>query len=250
MFGALLFVCVLSGYLLSFNVDQPAHNGDWYLRYQVTCRIVEHSRFSIVPYQTDNRAGPGMGGSVYAQYTLGQSVAMIPLYLLGRALAGVPQTNCNSPVASPIVFLTCKTLDLILGALLCTLLYATARLLRYSPRVSLALVTLLAFGTSLWPDVLSNQEHTMESLFLLLGTYAALRYTLQRHKDPLWVSLMGVAAGLVFVTRVGGILVVPIFPLYLILLHRRSRLPDRWCDLRDDLALYVLGVIGLVVLPQ
>ncbi len=26
--GLLLFVWVLSGYLLSYNVDQPAHNGD------------------------------------------------------------------------------------------------------------------------------------------------------------------------------------------------------------------------------
>ncbi len=28
LMGLLLFVCVLAGYLFSFTVDQPAHNGD------------------------------------------------------------------------------------------------------------------------------------------------------------------------------------------------------------------------------
>ena len=40
LMGPFLFLCILSGYLLSFNVDKPTHNADWYIRYQVACSIV------------------------------------------------------------------------------------------------------------------------------------------------------------------------------------------------------------------
>lgn len=246
--GSLLFICVLSGYLLTFNVDKPTHNADWYIRYQVTCSIVERNQFYIHPYRQDGRDGPGVNGHTYSQYTLGQTTAMIPLYLLGRMLAGVAHTNCDTTIAPPIVFLTAKSLDLIIGALLCLLFFATARLLGFSRIQSLALTLLLAFGTSLWPDALSNLEHTMESLFLLAAAYAALRYTLQRRKSRLWVLVMGVAAGLVFVTRVSGIIAPPIFALYLLVLHRRWS-PGAWRrPLLRDLAIFTLGVAPSVVI--
>ena len=252
--GPLLFVCVLSGYLFSFTVDQPAHNGDWYIRYQVTCAIVEHNSFAITPYQVDNRTGLGLRGRTYAQYTLGQTTAMIPLYLLGRRLAGLAHTDCAAPVAPPIVLLTCKLLGPLLGALLAMLCYATARLLAYRRRVALALTALLAFGTALWPDVHSNLEHTMESLFLLAAAYAALRYTavsavgLRRSGEGrLWLVVMGLAAGLVFVTRVAGVIALPLLAVYLLLLHRRQR-PRAWRrPLAHDLALFGLGVLPAVV---
>jgi len=274
--GTLIFLAVLAGYLLSFNVDKPTHNADWYIRYQVTCSIVERNAFFINPYDTSERSGPGVGGHVYAQYTLGQTTAMIPLYLLGRALAGVAHTNCDQRVANTIVFLTCKSLDLIVGALLAVLFYATARLLRYARGAALALTLLFAFGSSLWPDVLSSEEHTLESLFLLAAAYAALRYTFESGVESrkskvergrqrasstgsagfqpaddrghdvsyranarrrryagwkpalpvdtgrLWLVAMGLAAGLVFVTRVGGLIAIPIFALYLVALHARG----------------------------
>jgi len=252
--GVLLFVCVLAGYLFSFTVDQPAHNGDWYIRYQVTCAIVEHNSVAITPYQVDNRSGPGLHGRIYAQYTLGQTTAMIPLYLLGRRLAGLAHTDCAAAVAPPIVLLTCKLLGPILGALLAVLFYATARLLAYRRRVALALTTLLTFGTSLWPDVQSNLEHTMESLFLLAAAYAALRYTRQvdierrtSNVGRLWLVAMGLAGGLVFVTRVAGVIALPLLALYLLLLHRR-RWPGAWQrPLARDLALFALGALPAIV---
>jgi len=254
LMGLLLFVCVLAGYLFSFTVDQPAHNGDWYIRYQVTCSIVEHNSFAITPYQVDNRSGPGLHSRTYAQYTLGQTTAMIPLYLLGRRLAGLAHTDCAAAVAPPIVLLTCKLLGPILGALLAVLFYATARLLAYRRRVALALAALLAFGTSLWPDVQSNLEHTMESLFLLAAAYAALRYTAtsavghrRSREGRLWLVVMGLAAGLVFVTRVAGVIALPLLAVYLLLLHRR-RWPRAWRrPLVRDLALFGLGALPAVV---
>jgi hypothetical protein len=248
LIGPLLFLCILSGYLLSFNVDKPTHNADWFIRYQVACSIVERNAFSIRPYRDDGRTGPGVSGHKYAQYTLGQTTALIPLYMLGRKLAGLAHTDCDSAVAPPIVFLTAKLLDPLLGALLCVLFFATARLLGYTLRTSLALTLLLAFGTALWPDVLSNAEHTMESLFLLAAAYAALRYTLARRKSRLWVLAMGVAAGLVFVTRVAGIIALPIFALYLLVLHRRWR-PMGWKrPFLSDFMIFSTGALPAVVI--
>jgi hypothetical protein len=71
LIGPLLFLCILAGYLLSFNVDQPTHNADWFIRYQVTCAIVERNAFSVRPYCHDGRIGPGVGDHKYAQHTLG-----------------------------------------------------------------------------------------------------------------------------------------------------------------------------------
>ena len=68
--GPALFTFILAGYLLSFNVDKPTHNADWYIRYQVACSIVERNAFFIHPYREDGRTGPGVGGHKYAQYTL------------------------------------------------------------------------------------------------------------------------------------------------------------------------------------
>ena len=254
--GLLLFVWVLSGYLLSYNVDQPAHNGDWYIRYQVTCSIVEHNSVAITPYQRDNRTGPGLHGQTYAQYTLGQTTAMIPFYLLGRRLAGLAHTNCASPIAPPIVLLTCKLLGPLLGALLAVLFYATARLLVYPRRTALTLTALLAFGSSLWPDVQSNLEHTLESLCVLAAAYAALRYTTQLTGEGprapegprrLWLVALGLAAGLVVVTRVAGVFVPVLFALYLLLLWRR-RVPAGRRPVWHDLACYAGGVLPALLI--
>ncbi len=248
LIGILLFLCIFSGYLLSYNVDKPTHNADWYIRYQVTCSIVERNDFYIHPYQNDGRTGPGVNGLKYAQYTLGQSVALIPLYLLGRVFAGVSHTNCDQTIAVPQVFLAAKLLDLILGALLCVLFFGAARWLGYGRPLALALTFLLAFGTALWPDVLSNLEHTQESLFLLAAAYAAMRYTMERRHNRLWVLTMGAAAGLVFLTRVAGLIALPIFAAYLLLLHRHWS-PANWRRpwLRD-LALYTAGTLPSIVI--
>ena len=249
--GVVVFGVVLLGFLLSYNVDKPTHNADWYIRYQVTCSIVEHNAFNINPYDGSRRTGPGIDGRNYAQYTLGQSVAMVPLYMLGRIFAGVSHTNCDAQTANTIVFLTCKSLDLFLGALLCALLFATARLLGYSRRTALTVTLVLAFCTSLWPDVLSNEEHTMESLFLLTAAYAALRYSLQRNKCVWWLVAMGIAAGLVFVTRVSGIVAVPIFAIYLAVFHRRDeRGGDSVARPRRQLLVRDIGLFAAGLLPS
>ncbi len=246
--GLLIFVTVLSGYLLSYNIDKPTHNADGYLRYQAACHIVEDSGFSLKPYRPDGRTGRGVGGLSYTQYTLGQSTAIIPFYLLGRALSGVAHPNCDATIAPTIVYLTVKALNMVLGALLCVLFFATARLLAYRRPIALALTLTLAFGTSLWPDVQTTEEHTMESLFLLAGAYAALRYSLQRRKTWLWVLIMGLAAGLIFVTRVAGMIGPPIFAVYLLVLHRHLK-PGAWTrPFVRDLGVFALGVAPSLVI--
>ena len=47
--GPALFTFILAGYLLSFNVDKPTHNADWFIRYQVACSIVERNALDIRP---------------------------------------------------------------------------------------------------------------------------------------------------------------------------------------------------------
>lgn len=246
--GLLLFLCILSGYLLAYNVDKPTHNADWYIRYQVACSIVERNAFNIRPYDHSDRTGPGADGLQYSQYTLGQTTALIPFYLLGRVVAGVAHTNCDATIAPPMVFLTAKLLDIILGALLGTLFFATARLLGYARGIALMLTLLLAFGTALWPDVLSGEEHTLEGLFVLAAAYAALRYTIARHKNPLWLAVMGMAAGLVFVTRVAGLIAIPIFALYLLVLHRRWQPGDWKRSFLHDSAIYAAGVLPSIII--
>ncbi len=96
----------------------------------------------------------------------------------------------------------------------------------------------------------------MESLFLLAAAYAALRYTRQSKVESrkskvesrkskvesrkskvgwLWLVAMGMATGLVFVTRVAGVIAIPLLALYLVALHwrvesRKSKAESRKSD--------------------
>ncbi len=148
----LVFAFFLCLYLLTARGRITVIDG--LTRYEVTAQIVERGRLSL---PTDWPHGlPGkQPGTFYSYYGLGQSLAGLPLYLLGRAAAGF------MPQADPQVIteLAYSFLNAFMAAGLCAVFFAFCLQLGYSTRTSILLTVALGLGTILWQHSKDSFEH-------------------------------------------------------------------------------------------
>jgi hypothetical protein len=240
--AALLATFFVSVYLLTESADLHG-NGDTVFRYQTTQSIVEQHHLWIAhPIGLDQRVVRGNGGHLYAFYAPGQTIFMIPFYVLGKVVAH--HFGLSYDVVTRY---TTRSLDLFLGAALAVLLFLFAISIGYSLRVSALLALILALTTPAWPDAQSALEQTQVDFFLLLAVYSswrAARDDRQRHR---WLILAGTAAGLTVLTRYDAILFVPLVGLYPALV-RYVRFTLR--EASKDFGLYLCAVLpwGLAIL--
>ncbi len=180
----------------------------------VTRSIVE----SGAPTVRDANIGvPGLGGRFYSKYGPGQSLAAIPLYLIGRAVA---------PLAPPayrpeLPGFVASTLPAIATALTTILLVLAAVELGAAARGALVLGLIYAFATpaAVYPTQWFSEPLT--ACALLAAVYAVLRdRTRLTVRGPL---LAGIALAVAVSVRIESLLFVPPLLLY-ILLPRERRL--------------------------
>lgn len=247
-----LAILGLSVYLVTLPADLR-NNADTVDRFFVTRSLV-HSQRPIVacpapnaPPLADTRLARGRHGCYYTIYGPGQSVAMAPLYAVGKAVSLATSLPADFAIAIAV-----RSLDPLLAALLLPLFFVLAIELGYTWRTGVIVTLTLAFASTLWPDVQSGQEHTQVTLALLLALCCAVRaraaaaqHVAERvGRDPeaaqdgrgrrrttldrpagdfaRWSGLCGAAAGLGFFTRYPFIIVVPIFGVYLLWLAGRE----------------------------
>lgn len=196
LLGALLGGFVLSLYLLTGSSDLK-HNGDTDLRYQTTQAIVEYHRLWIAhPMWTDNRVALGVGRHLYAFYGPGQTILMVPLYIVGKVIAH----HLSLPYDTTTLY-AARSLNLFLGALVTVMVYVFALSLGYSLRVSVLIALLFAVGTPAWPDAQSALEQTPVDLFLLFATWATWLFIRRGLVDRRPLRLVGCGLGLAIWTR-------------------------------------------------
>jgi hypothetical protein len=212
-------VLVLAVYLLTESSDLR-NNGDTLLRWQTTQSIVDHARLWIAhPMSQGTRVAIGCGGHYYVSaYGPGQSVFMIPFYVVGKGLAALfhlPRTVAELYAA--------RALDLVLGAALAALVFLFGSAVGYTRRVAVVVALVFAFATSAWPDAQSANEHTQVSLFALLSVYAAWRFIRTEGTERRWLVLAGTASGLSIITRYDAAIYIPVIAIWLALVrHRRG----------------------------
>lgn len=194
-----LFVLGLSAYLLTMPADLR-NNADTTYRLDVTKSLL-HGHIWIQcgpPSPNDSRVVLGRHGCWYAIYGPGQSALMAPLYVIGK---GVSRLTATPEDFATAVFT--RALDPILGALVLVFFYLLAVAVGYQRRTAIVLAIILAFASTLWPDVQSGQEQTQVTLALAVAVYAALRArnssTLRQGRR--WLLLSGGAAGVGLFTR-------------------------------------------------
>lgn len=164
---AALFVLGLSIYLLTLPADLR-NNADTVDRFFVT-RALLHGSVYVSCNRTDTRIVPARYGCSTI-YAAGQSVMMLPLYVAGKIVA---YATGLAPDFTIGVFV--RSLDPVLGALVLVFFYLLTLLVGYRKRTALLLTLLLAFASTLWPDVQSGQEQTQVALALTVAVYAVLR---------------------------------------------------------------------------
>jgi len=215
-----IYLFLLSIYLISsaghfFTTDHIA-------TYLTAKSLVE--RHELALEKPINDAALGRDGKYYTGLGLGQSLAVIPLYVLGtwvdrlaspevrRYFAGVDLGDWGGTV--PIFFVS--LLNQFLTPLIAVIVYRFGVRLGLSHSRSLGVALVYGLGTAAWAYARDSFQHPLETLLLLLTLY--ILYTHKGDRRLTWVFLAGCAFAGGVLTRVNLLLVYPVVGAYLLYL--------------------------------
>ena len=183
---------------------------------QVTRALAERGDIAVPRMQ---HTDPGIDGRYYSHFSIGQSVAALPLYALGRlaeavlpksavrALAGPDQKDVNQRFSGKVVIFTTGLHAPIAAALLVVLFFAFECALGISRRVAVACALLLA-GTT-YVALMSTYflRHSSEAITLIGALYFFYRWRLGgTRRDLLFGSMLASATLIVRLPAgVGGL---------------------------------------------
>jgi hypothetical protein len=217
-FGLLIFLAVLSIYLLSLNgvwaTDHPSSfvQLDW--------SIWSNHAFSVNDTQSANNSvysmdDFGFGGQWYIASAPGTSFFSLPFAIPAFVVSGY--TPFGDVLISTEVFVA------LMGAITVLLTYEISRMF-FETRTSVFLAFALAFSTLLWPFATYYFQHDVSAAFDLLASHFALKVSMVRSNDTkkgaaqdptVLTALCGLAiAGALLVDYV-NILLIPVFAIYI-----------------------------------
>ncbi len=159
-------------------------------------------------------------GKFYIWYEAGQALTAIPLYLVGSAAAAV----IHLPEGLTTLFLKAVmgTFNAFVGAAYASLMFAFARRLGYSTRISFLLTLGLCIGTFALPYFKTFLREPLLALALLGTCYYLERWRTEPDSMRLLV-FAGIFAGFGVLTRVAFIIHFPtifIFIIYILRYHQ------------------------------
>jgi hypothetical protein len=197
---------VFTGFLALYLLTAPGRipGTDAWTRYEVAIGLVEHGR-PILPGAADLGAHwvvRGTDGAAYSYYGIGQSLAFVPLYVLGTAVRDATGSTTRDWPAVLASFL-----GSLVGALVAVAVFALVRQAGYTERVGLGAAALCGLGTTVWGAARNNEDALIEALGLT-ASLAVLLAGLGRRSPP---ALLGAGAlyGLAVVTRLSAVFALP-----------------------------------------
>lgn len=200
LFGVLFGLYLLTSGGHFYAVDEE-------MMFDVTESLALHGSFALNPSQLG--AAP-----TYSQYGPGQSVAALPLFWLGRAIAGL-----FSPDAYPWLIRAIVSWfnPLITAAVAALLLVAVLRL-GFGRRVAIGTALLYGLGTMAWPHSKTFFAEPLTAL-LFFGSYLALPVDTPRDGEPrerAWrpFLLAGLLAGLAPTVKIQSGIALPLLALF------------------------------------
>ena len=167
---------------------------------------------------------PGRDGLYFSKYGIGQSIAAIPLYILGSWVDDFrpddfhvrPQgwdSRLWVAMLNPLVLAGCGWLAVSFG-----------KALGYSTRTSRWIAFGAVFSTFLWPYVKTFYSQPGAAFMLLGAVTSAFRWKQTRKKAWLWWFSAACAGIILF--RISAVLILPAFLIYFIFFIPESRLRD------------------------
>ena len=154
---------------------------------------------------------PETFGHTNAKYGVLQSVAAIPLYLASKAIEPLVQPGNRQFVRYYLIYCT----NALLTALLLSVFYGFSRYLRYPRRSALAATAGLGLTTIVFPYAKFFASEPLVGLLMLCSVFHLIRYG-RRGKllSALWSAVF---FGLGLLTRVDGLLLLPVYLLALLM---------------------------------
>ncbi len=247
--AALLGVGVLA--LLLLLIPGSVMESDGQSMLQMTRSLVERGDVTVSTPRYGELIGVhGLGGRLYSKYGPGQSIAAIPLWLLGRALASLAPSSLAPPsFGSELPVMAASTLPAIAVALSAALLVLAALELGASLAGGLALALVYAVATPALVYATQWFSEPLTGCALLAAFYLLLR---DRRVPTRWGPLVaGVATACAVATRSEALVLTPALVAYAVLSGERrpSGRRRRLLGLLIPLAL-TLAALGLYNLAR
>jgi hypothetical protein len=209
LFGLLLGLYLITSSGHFYAVDEE-------MMFNVTESLSLHGSFALNPGQLD-------GSTRYSQYGPGQSIAAVPLYWLGSAVAAL-----FPPVIYPwLIRAIVGWFNPIVTAGVAALLYLAVLLLGFRHRIAIVTALLYGLGTMAWPQSKTFFAEPLTAL-LFFGSFILLLAAAQRDEPWLPFLLSGLLAGRAPAVKIQAGIALPLLSLFALLqtLRLRAR-PDR-----------------------
>lgn len=203
-----LFIFFFVFYLI-FN---SGHLGayDAAMEYEVTRNLLRYGSFDLRDEQFNELdAARGIDGRLYSPHGPGQSIAMIPFFLLGE---GVAVFLSDFP-AMRIHHFFISLMNPLITAFICVFLFLLQKRLGFSKKTSILTTYIYGIGTLAFPYSKISFDVTLTACLLIIAAYALVRFRQSVHLK--WALLAGVLLGCALVTRIATLIVLPFFAIYL-----------------------------------
>jgi hypothetical protein len=208
--GLALFLLLLGWYMLTMSGH--TYSSDEETMLAVAERLVEAGTFALEPDFLMNYAAGGSEGLRYSRYGPGQSLAIVPFLLLGKAVALAGPPFAVGLIERLFVLL----LPAVVTAATALVLYAWVRALAYGPRIALLVGLLYGLTTIAWPYSRTLFSEPLATLLLVLAAYGL------RREGWRWWALAGAAAAGALAVKVSVALALLPLALYALLVSLRA----------------------------
>lgn len=203
--GIALFLLGL--YLLVSGLGFYSTDGETMAR--ATWAIVDKGRLSVPCDPALPSAVEGREGRCYSRYGLGQPLAAVPLYLVGKGVSLLlPHLHPGE-----VLLFTLARLNQFVTALACGVVCGLGAILYRSTRMGAGLALVFGLSTLALPYSRFYFNEPLTLLGLTVALLGLLNYRHNRHAGWLWAG--GAGFGLAVLTRTASALLLPPFLVYL-----------------------------------
>ncbi len=202
-----------------FTMAGQIQYGDEIEKYRVAQSIVDRGQFSFRP--TAMRNSVGAGGQTYSIYELGQSIAEVPFYVLGKWL----NSFAPLPDVNDLGNLLVGLMNPLVTALTVVLFFESCLWLGYTRKTSLALALVFGLATIAWIYAKGYTREPLLALFLSLSFYAVLRF--QKMLSYRWLLVAGFSLGALVFTKLIQGTAIPILLVYALVLIFQNETQSR-----------------------